>query len=70
MACELKACRSLLYAAIATAWSVGDVSHFGSMMGRSSGFAEARVTVPRERGATMAARMVAYCSSQLILYEA
>lgn len=40
------------------------MSHFGSMMGRSSGLAEARVTVPRERGATMAARMLAYCSNQ------
>lgn len=30
------------------------------MIGKSSAFAEARVTVPRERGATRAARIVAY----------
>lgn len=37
-----------------------EVSHFGSIMGRSEADDEASVTVPRDRGATNAERIVAY----------
>lgn len=52
------ACRTRLYAAIATCWSVGDWRAGVLMIGRSFVSADLRVTLPRDCGATRVARIV------------
>jgi hypothetical protein len=48
----LKILRIFLKTSIATVWSVGDVKNPGSMMGNVDALFEARVTDPRDCGAT------------------
>lgn len=55
----LRSCRARLNAATATCTSVGSVSQLGLMMGRSEVSADAKSTVPLERGATRAVATVA-----------